>query len=273
MNPQTTTTTSNTSSSTISANIPMVTQVITIDGMGQISQMSASDFDVVLLSHEHVQQTALALALIFSQEEPLAIGTATTPMAYFPYAYGYVKRCAEGGLSHIAIDKASNMVVGFHLCSDADQWVEPQSNDEGILLHLRLLDDLHANYEESQQHNHYGKGTASSSGKKIFKICSAGTYSFARRVGLAKRMFNEALQLAKEKKYDSIMVECTGFASQALYAKIGFNEVARVNYEDYEVVDYLPNKATGGNIERRRRPFKTIPSSVGTFINLMVMDL
>ncbi|KAF0979955.1 hypothetical protein FDP41_001108 [Naegleria fowleri] len=262
--------TNSSSSSNISTN---VTQVITIDGMGQISPMSASDFDVLLLTHEHVQQTALALALIFSQEEPLAIGTSTSPPAYFPYAYDYCKRCAEGGLSHIAIDKSSNMVVGFHLCSDADEWVEPHSNDEGILLHLRLLDDLHAIYEESQQNNHHGKGTACDGGKKIFKICSAGTYAFARRVGLAKRMFNEALQLAKEKKYDCMMVECTGFASQALYAKIGFKEIARVNYEEYEVVDYLPNKVNGGIIERRRRPFKTIPTSVGTFINLMVMDL
>jgi len=247
-------------------------EVIKIDGLGQEPTMNPSDFDIVLLTEEYVQQTALALAMIFSQEEPLSIGTKTTPMAYFPYAFGYAKRCAQAGLSHIAIEKSSSMVVGFHLCSDADEWVEPHSVDEGVLIQLRLLDDLHAVYEESLQNKHNGKSSAVTEPRKTFKICSAGVYAFCRRVGLTKRMFMAALELAKEKGYEQIMVECTGFASQGLYAKIGFKDVARIYYEDYEVVDHIQN-SNGTTIERRRKPFKCIPKTEGEYVNLMAMDL
>ncbi|EFC46841.1 predicted protein [Naegleria gruberi] len=245
-----------------------VTQVIRIDGMGSDPNVLPSEFEVRVLTEEYVQQTALALAMIFAQEEPLAIGTSTTPTAYFPYAVGYVKRCAQGGVSHIAVEKNSNMVVAFHLCSDDNDWEEPHSSDEGILLHLKLLDDLHDLYHNQLKRTNNTHELE----KKTLKICSVGSYGFARQSGLVKKMFTASMDLARKLNYEQIMVECTGFASQRLYAKVGFVEVARLYYDNYEVVDYIPGE-NGAKIERIRKPFKTIPATCGDCCNLMKMVL
>ncbi|KAL9652248.1 hypothetical protein ABK040_011908 [Willaertia magna] len=238
-----------------------------------VDDLDISNFEIKILTEEYVEQVAMALAVVFALEEPLAIGTKTSVEAYYPYALGYIERCAKAKLSHIAVEKSTNKAVGFHLCFDSDGWVEPPSDDEGILLHLRFLDDLHAKYEEEQQKLHFGKSstTTSHNVKKIYKICSAGTYKEYRRLGLAKQMFQEAVKLAKEKGYEQIMVECTGYASQRLYEKLGFRELTRLYYENYEIVDTVNQNGT--SVERKRKPFVTIPKDIADSTNLMVMDI
>lgn len=241
-------------------------------------QPFADQFDIVLFTPEYIQQVAVALSVVFAQEEPLCIATKTNPINYFAYSMLYAQQCATNANSMLAIDKHSKMVVGFHLCSEYSQWVEPESTDAGIVSQGVLLERLHEIFH-NQEHENVSDSACEAQGsprntpnkcggkkEKVLKICSAGVFAFARRMKLATRMLEKNIEHAKQQGFTKVLVECTGAYSQQLYKSYGFNEVARIHYAEYEV------EVLVGETKVKVRPFETIPSP-HTFINLCTMDL
>nr|CAG4716066.1 unnamed protein product [Naegleria fowleri] len=259
------------------------TNVVEIGKAAIISpQLFADQFDIVLFTPEYIQQVAVALSVVFAQEEPLCIATKTNPINYFAYSLIYAQQCAANGNSMLAIDKNSRMVVGFHLCHDYDTWVEPPCNDPGVVQQGVLLERLHEIYH-SQKHENVPADSCESQGsprsfspdttksgekkkEKILKICSAGVFAFARRMKLATRMLEKNLEHAKQQGFTKVLVECTGAYSQSLYKSYGFNEVARIYYREYEVEVLVDNAKV------KVKPFETIPHP-HEFINLALRDL
>lgn len=246
-------------------------------------QPIADQFDIVLFTQEYVQQVAVALSVVFAQEEPLCIATRTNPINFFAYSLVYAQQCCDGKLSMLAIDRNSKMVVGFHLCHDYETWVEPHSDDPGVTVQGELLERLHevyhANDEKAVQEEpespfeSHGSPRTSFDGiksgekkKKTMKVCSAGVFAFARRMRLATRMLEKNLEYAKQLGYNQVIVECTGAYSQQLYKSYGFNEKARIYYNEYEVEVLVEDKKV------KVKPFITIPKP-HEFINLSLLDL
>ena len=242
-------------------------------------QPFAEQFDIVLFTPEYINQVAVALSVVFPLEEPLCMGTRTNPINFYTYSVKYAQQCADGKMSFLAIDRTSRMVVGFHLCHEYKTWVEPESADPGVTVQGELLERLHEIYHREQAENtHSGcesQGSPRQSGhshntgdneEKILKICSAGVYSFARRMGLAQRMLAENIKYAKQHGFTKALVECTGAFSQKLYKSIGFKEEARIYYKEYEVEVPVDGKIV------KVKPFESIPAP-HEFINLSIMDL
>ena len=245
-------------------------------------QPIADQFDIVLFTQEYVQQVAVALSVVFAQEEPLCIATRTNPINFFAYSLVYAQQCCDGKLSMLAIDRNSKMVVGFHLCHDYETWVEPHSDDPGVTVQGELLERLHeifhANEKAIQEEpespfESHGSPRTSFDGiksgekkKKTMKVCSAGVFAFARRMRLATRMLEKNLEYAKQLGYNEVLVECTGAYSQQLYKSYGFNEKARIYYNEYEVEVLAEDKKV------KVKPFITIPKP-HEFINLSILDL
>lgn len=245
-------------------------------------QPIADQFDIVLFTQEYVQQVAVALSVVFAQEEPLCIATRTNPINFFAYSLVYAQQCCDGKLSMLAIDRNSKMVVGFHLCHDYESWVEPHSDDPGVTVQGELLERLHevfhANEKAIQEEpespfESHGSPRTSFDGiksgekkKKTMKVCSAGVFAFARRMRLATRMLEKNLEYAKQLGYNEVLVECTGAYSQQLYKSYGFKEKARLYYNEYEVEVLAEDKKV------KVKPFITIPKP-HEFINLSLLDL
>ncbi|KAL9658071.1 hypothetical protein ABK040_012985 [Willaertia magna] len=230
--------------------------------------INADQYEIVTFTEDYIPQVAIAFSVIFSQEEPLCMGTLTTPMHYYNFALQYVQKCAQAKCSHLAIEKNSRMVVGFHLSHDYDTWVEPHDNDAGIITQGKLVDRLHEIYHEEEEEEGQKQRPRN---EKVLKICSTGVYSFARGLGLAKRMLEANLKLAKQQGFSKVIVECTGVISQSIYKKSGFQEVARVYYKEYEIeVPHVEEgKITG---VKKIKPFINIPAP-HEFINLAIKDL
>lgn len=245
-------------------------------------QPIADQFDIVLFTQEYVQQVAVALSVVFAQEEPLCIATRTNPINFFAYSLVYAQQCCDGKLSMLAIDRNSKMVVGFHLCHDYESWVEPHSDDPGVTVQGELLERLHEVYHANEKavqeepespFESQGSPRTSFDGiksgekkKKTMKVCSAGVFAFARRMRLATRMLEKNLEYAKQLGYNEVLVECTGAYSQQLYKSYGFKEKARLYYNEYEVEVLAEDKKV------KVKPFITIPKP-HEFINLSLLDL
>lgn len=248
-------------------------------------QPIADQFDIVLFTQEYVQQVAVALSVVFAQEEPLCIATKTNPINFFAYSLVYSQQCCDGKMSMLAIDRNSKMVVGFHLCHDYETWVEPHSADPGVTVQGELLERLHEVYHanlnakkiveevespcESQGSPRTSLDGINHSGekkKKVMKVCSAGVFAFARRMRLATRMLEKNLEHAKQQGYTTVLVECTGAFSQQLYKSYGFKEQARLYYNEYEVEVPVEDKKV------KVKPFASIPQP-HEFINLSLLDL
>lgn len=248
-------------------------------------QPIADQFDIVLFTQEYVQQVAVALSVVFAQEEPLCIATRTNPINFFAYSLVYSQQCCDGKLSMLAIDRNSKMVVGFHLCHDYETWVEPHSDDAGVAVQGELLERLHEVYHANQKANmlvqeepespfeSHGSPRTSFDGiksgekkQKTMKVCSAGVFAFARRMRLATRMLEKNLEYGKQLGYTEVLVECTGAYSQQLYKSYGFKEQARIYYNEYEVEVPVEDKKV------KVKPFITIPKP-HEFINLSLLDL
>ncbi|EFC35882.1 predicted protein [Naegleria gruberi] len=233
-------------------------------------QPIADQFDIVLFTQEYVQQVAVALSVVFAQEEPLCIATRTNPINFFAYSLVYAQQCCDGKLSMLAIDRNSKMVVGFH-------FDDPGVTVQGELLE-RLHEVFHANEKAIQEEpespfESHGSPRTSFDGiksgekkKKTMKVCSAGVFAFARRMRLATRMLEKNLEYAKQLGYNEVLVECTGAYSQQLYKSYGFNEKARIYYNEYEVEVLAEDKKV------KVKPFITIPKP-HEFINLSILDL
>lgn len=247
-------------------------------------QPIADQFDIVLFTQEYVQQVAVALSVVFAQEEPLCIATRTNPINFFAYSLVYAQQCCDGKLSMLAIDRNSKMVVGFHLCHDYATWVEPHSDDPGVTVQGELLERLHEVYHANEKalnppeepespFESHGSPRTSFDGiksgekkKKTMKVCSAGVFAFARRMRLATRMLEKNLEYAKQLGYNEVLVECTGAYSQQLYKSYGFKEQARIYYNEYEVEVLVEDKKV------KVKPFITIPKP-HEFINLSLLDM
>lgn len=245
-------------------------------------QPIADQFDIVLFTQEYVQQVAVALSVVFAQEEPLCIATRTNPINFFAYSLVYAQQCCDGKMSMLAIDRNSKMVVGFHLCHDYETWVEPHSDDPGVTIQGELLERLHELYHANEKaiqeepespFESHGSPRTSFDGiksgdkkKKTMKVCSAGVFAFARRMRLATRMLEKNLEYAKQLGYNQVLVECTGAYSQQLYKSYGFKEKARIYYNEYEVEVLAEDKKV------KVKPFITIPKP-HEFINLSILDL
>ncbi len=215
-------------------------------------QKRALNVEITVLTKKHIEQAAYLLSTSFGMNEPLAFALDIPSHDHYTWGLQLAKQAARDGLSHVAVEKSSGMVVGVLFSSDMVGALEEESDDqitlenepESMQLIQVLLNELDHMYEEK-----YGP-FGSNRGTFFHFLCIAiHPDPFYLGKGLAKSLLTANINLAREKGYKTGLVECSGLFSQKMFKSFGFVEEFTVEYESWQykgqrVLEGLEKKAT-----------------------------
>lgn len=186
--------------------------------------MTKSNVVIQLMGPEHVEGAAKVVARAFMRE-PM---TRTLNLSYEQVFNDFskpVEKLAPEGLSFVAIDQDSGLVVGA--CINKDYTVTPVEDDNGYsdsLPIFALVDDL----------DEAATDLADAKADELFHLYILAVDGDYGGQGVGYQLADFTTRLAKEKGFKRICSEVTGPISQHITLnKVGFREIARVNYHDF----------------------------------------
>lgn len=175
-----------------------------------------------IFQEKDLEETAVLISEVFTRGEPSVIYFGITAKEYYYFAQLYCKKGVEEGLSIIAKDKGK--IVAFLISEDFDS-----PKPEGIeKIDKKIAIDMAIVYaiEEEAKAN-------KKEGERRFHIFLGGTAKEYVNRGIMTTLIYESIKLAKNKKFTSIIAEPTGFATQHMFKKFGFEQKKMIEYKKF----------------------------------------
>lgn len=183
--------------------------------------------DYKLLSFADAEQTAACFSKIFISEEPMTKSLGLSQQQFHGLAEDYCQLAAEDGLSFIAMEKATNKVIGFIICVDLHfdparaKAIDPVIMQQAIPSQL-LLQELKSDFIEKMN---FAAGDC-------LHMVYVGVDNQFKRIGLAIGLIQAVLNNAVAKGYTYAIGDCTNPKSRQALEKLGFREENRIVYAD-----------------------------------------
>ena len=177
-----------------------------------------------VLQASGVERMVHLLASAFSVAEPpaVAMGLSYDELATFVRLLAF--RAVEDGLTVVA--QAGNELVGVVLTDDfaAPSPLDARVISKRFLPILAMLETLDARYRH---------GRAVAKGEYLHLFMLAVDARFVGQ-GVAQKLVETCIDNGKKRGYRHAVTEATGFVSQRVFRKLGFEELYRVSYRDYK---------------------------------------
>ena len=180
-----------------------------------------------LLQEKDLEQTINCLVEVFTSAEPMSIALKITPKESYPLAETICKKAVKDKLSHIAKDSVTSQVIGFVISEDfstALSLENVKNLSEKFKPDFQLLEELREQYELD---------------KKIVKRKLLHSFLWGVKEEYRSRHINSNLvkennNLAIQKGFSGVVVECSGNISQHLARKQGFEDRFSIDYQTFE---------------------------------------
>lgn len=193
-----------------------------------------------IFQEKDLEETVTLLSNVFSSGEPVTKSLEITPKEFHYFAEIYCKKAVREGLSIIAKDKDNNNVIGFLISEDLD--TEPPEGiekiDKKILPLMALVDALEIDIKTNKKE-----------GEHRFHKFLGGTDKKYENRHILTILNEESVKLARNNNFTSVVAEPSGFATQHLFNKWGF--------EIRKMIDYKTFLYEGKNV------FKNIEGPIG----------
>ena len=183
----------------------------------QSSNRQSLDIEISVLKEEHITQAAYLLSTSFGMHEPIAKALDIPSHDHYIFSLRLAQKTAKDGLSHVAVERTSGMVIGVILSADMVGEAPFEMREIPNTIHsvMTLLDHLDHMYEEK-----YGR--FEKQGEHFHVLCIAiHPDPFYAGRGLAKQLLQANLNSARHRGFTNGLAECTGLFSQRLFRKIG----------------------------------------------------
>jgi ribosomal protein S18 acetylase RimI-like enzyme len=177
-----------------------------------------------ILQEKDLEETAVLLSEVFSRGEPSVRYFGITAKEYHYVAELYCKKGIEERLSIIAKDKDKSKIVAFLISEDFDS-TKPEGIekiDKKIAIDMAIVDAI----EEDAKAN-------KKEGERRFHIFFGGTEKEYVNRGIMTTLIDESIKLAKRKKFTNIIAEPTGFVTQHMFKKLGFEQKKTIEYKKF----------------------------------------
>lgn len=177
-----------------------------------------------ILQEKDLQETAVLISEVFAGGEPSVRYFGITAKEYHYVAELYCTKGMEEGLSIIAKDYENGKIVAFLISEDFDS-AEPggiERIDKKIVIDMAIVDAI----EEDAKAN-------KKEGERRFHIFLGGTEKEYVNKGIMTTLIGESIKLAKSKKFTNIIAEPTGFVTQHMFKKFGFEQKKMIEYKKF----------------------------------------
>lgn len=180
--------------------------------------------DYKILQENDLEETTVLLSDVFTGGEPSVRYFGITAKEYQYFAQLYCTKGIEEGLSIIAKDKGTGKIVAFLISEDFDSSAPEgiENIDRKIVIDMAIVDAI----EEEAKVN-------KKEGERRFHIFFCGTEKEYVNRGIMTTLIDESIKLAKRKKFTNIIAEATGFTTQHIFKKFGFEEKKMIEYKKF----------------------------------------
>ncbi|HLB71735.1 MAG: hypothetical protein OIN88_08485 [Candidatus Methanoperedens sp.] len=175
-----------------------------------------------ILQEKDLEKTAALISEVFSKGEPMTKSLGITAKEFHYFAEIYCKKAVRDGSSIIAKDKGK--VVGFVISEDFDS-AQPEGIekiDAKIVPWMALIDEVEKDAKSSKKEE-----------ERRFHLFLGGTDKQYEGRHINTTLAEESIKLAKIKNFTSVMVEPTGFTSQHMFNKLGFEQKNMIEYKRF----------------------------------------
>lgn len=178
-----------------------------------------------ILQEKDLEETATLLSNIFSSKEPVTKSLDLTAEELYYFAELYCKKAAKEGLSVVAKDKGNkDKIVSFIISEDLDS-EQPEGIEKvgpKILPLIALVDALEKDIKSNKKE-----------GERRFHLFLGGTDKEYENRHILTILNEEIMKLAKTKHFTSAVVEPSGFATQHMFKKFGFETRNMIEYKTF----------------------------------------
>ncbi len=175
-----------------------------------------------ILQEKDLEETITLLSEVFSRGEPVTKSLGITAKEFHYFAEIYCKKAVKDGLSIIAKDKGK--VVGFVISEDFDS-AQPEGIEKidiKIVPLMALVDEVEKDAKSSKKE-----------GESRFHMFLGGTDKQYEGRHIATTLVEESMKLAKIKNFTVAIAEPSGFATQYMFNKLGFEQKIMIEYKDF----------------------------------------
>ncbi len=175
-----------------------------------------------ILQEKDLEETITLLSEVFSRGEPVTKSLGITAKEFHYFAEIYCKKAVKDGLSIIAKDKGK--VVGFVISEDFDS-AQPEGIEKidiKVVPLMALVDEIEKDAKSNKKE-----------GERRFHMFLGGTDKQYEGRHIAVTLIEESMKLAKVKNFTSAIVEPSGFATQHIFNKLGFEQKNMIEYKSF----------------------------------------
>ncbi len=169
-----------------------------------------------------LEETAALIAEVFSGGEPVTKSLGITAKQFYYFAEIYCNKAIMEGLSIIAKD--GGKVVAFVISEDFDS-AQPEGIekiDEKVVPLMALVDAVEKEAKDNKNE-----------GERRFHMFLGGTMKQYENRHISTIMIEESMKLAKNKNFSVVIVEPSGFATQHMFNKLGFEQKKVIGYKEF----------------------------------------
>lgn len=169
------------------------------------------------------------LATTFSAGEPPAVAMGLSYNDLVTFVRPLIAWATHAGLSAVARLTTGSDAVGVMLNDDFCRPfpIDLSGISEKFLPIFSMLGELDDRYRER-------RAIAEGQGLHLFMLAVDSRFTGQ---GIAQRLVETSLQMARTKGYQCAITEATGLISQRVFRKLGFEERFRTSYADYKYRD------------------------------------
>lgn len=178
-----------------------------------------------LLTTKDIPSTINCVVKVFLYDEPMTKSLNITEFEFKIFATSICNKCAKEKLSYTCTDN-HNKIVGF--CLNEDLISEEGLSFDNVTKKMdpifNILEVLDSSYLNDKQKTR----------NLFFHLFMVGSLSEYRNKGIARKLIEKSLVLAKKRKYKIVLTEATNLKSQNLLKKFNFEEVRKINYSKFK---------------------------------------
>jgi GNAT superfamily N-acetyltransferase len=138
----------------------------------------------------------------------------------------FVERAAESDLSIVAFNEAKNRIEGVMINED---WKELPPSFYRQLRDWRpvraIFNELHIRFKSREPRIEHGK--------VLHPLYFSCVHPESRRKGIATNLWNQSVEVAKARNYDTLVAETSVTATERLCHKLGFKLASSVEYHEF----------------------------------------
>jgi ribosomal protein S18 acetylase RimI-like enzyme len=179
-----------------------------------------------ILQEKDLEETVTLLSNVFSSKEPVTKSLDITAEELRYFAELYCKKAVMDGLSIVAKDKGNkDKIVSFLISEDLDS-ERPEGIekvDPKILPAIALVEALEEDIKSSRKE-----------GERRFHLFLGGTDKEYENRHILSTLNEESMKLAKTKHFTSAVAEPSGFATQHMFKKLGFEIRKMIDYKTFQ---------------------------------------